>query len=138
MHQFKNALNINDLHDLGFIGNKFTWRRGQNEQSGIFEKFDRAYCSSTRMDLFPNACVWHLPFLSSDHCLILLDLMPLISHQNFLKQLGSNVGGWPRKISRLLCNIFGMFWWDELEVRFKITPCRAFLWPLKNGLLPRD
>lgn len=58
--------------DLGFLGPKFTWERG-NPVSGIIrERLDLVLCSIGWRSLFPVAGVRVLPRYSSNHSLLLL------------------------------------------------------------------
>jgi hypothetical protein len=54
--------------DLGYVGNKFTWKRGQ-----IRERLDRAVGNAGWSNLFPHSGVHHLTSTGSDHRPILVD-----------------------------------------------------------------
>ena len=57
------------LQDVGFVGHKFTWRRGVTEA-----RLDRFVSNVQWCEQFLNARVFHLPSYKSDHCPILLKL----------------------------------------------------------------
>lgn len=65
---FQQALNDCDLQDMGFIGEKFTWQRGQ-----IRERLDRGVCNQRWSQMFPNAGLFNLEFSRSDHRPLLID-----------------------------------------------------------------
>lgn len=69
---------INDLSliDMGFKGNRFTWRRGLVESTFVAKRLDRVlFCAHARLK-WQEALVSHLPFLSSDHAPLYLQLCP--------------------------------------------------------------
>ncbi|XP_028556656.1 uncharacterized protein LOC114581196 [Dendrobium catenatum] len=65
----------NDLHDLGFIGPRFTWTNNKAKNSKIWVRLDRVLMNSEGLRLAPLATIKHLLRLSSDHCPMLLNLM---------------------------------------------------------------
>lgn len=69
---------INDLSliDLGFCGNKFTWRRGREESSFVAKRLDRVLCCAHTRLQWQEAVVTHLPFLASDHAPMYVQLSP--------------------------------------------------------------
>ncbi|XP_026459447.1 uncharacterized protein LOC113360117 [Papaver somniferum] len=60
------------LFDLSFIVNPFTWSNHRSGDSLILERLDRALVNQTWSDFFPNAIIYHLISLASDHVHILL------------------------------------------------------------------
>ncbi|XP_021829150.1 uncharacterized protein LOC110769479 [Prunus avium] len=66
---FKSWFDANDLIDLGFTGQKFTWSNNR-----VFERLDRAICNMSWMGAFLEANVIHLPRTKSDHCPIKINL----------------------------------------------------------------
>ncbi|WCJ44055.1 RNA binding RNA-directed DNA polymerase [Euphorbia peplus] len=72
---FQEFMRNASLHDLGFFGPRFTWKRGF-----LFQRLDRALCNSDFLIKFPNATVQHLVRIKSDHRPILISLN-LRSHQ---------------------------------------------------------
>ncbi|XP_031105865.1 uncharacterized protein LOC116010543 [Ipomoea triloba] len=71
---FKNWIFREALIDLGFEGQKFTWRRGRERETFKGARLDRALCSMEWMDCMPHTKVIHLTALGSDHCPILIDM----------------------------------------------------------------
>jgi hypothetical protein len=68
MNAFRDALVDCDLKDLGYLGDRFTWRRGR-----IRERLDRAVANPGFMNMMPNVAVTNMKFQRSDHRPILLD-----------------------------------------------------------------
>ncbi|KAL4348355.1 hypothetical protein GQ457_17G006980 [Hibiscus cannabinus] len=56
------------LVDMGFIGPKFTWRRG-----AIFQRLDHCLCNMAWCNSFPESAIRHLLRLGSDHRPIMLE-----------------------------------------------------------------
>ncbi|KAG7599606.1 Endonuclease/exonuclease/phosphatase superfamily [Arabidopsis suecica] len=64
------------LIDMGFRGNKFTWRRGKEESTFVAKRLDRILCCPQARLQWQEAIVSHLPFLSSDHAPLYIQLCP--------------------------------------------------------------
>ncbi|XP_020705269.2 uncharacterized protein LOC110116137 [Dendrobium catenatum] len=64
----------NDLHDLGFLGPKYTWSNNKSGNSKIWVRLDRVLMNSEGLRLDSLAMVKHLIWLASDHCPLLLNL----------------------------------------------------------------
>jgi hypothetical protein len=62
MQNFRDALNVCNLEDMGDNGDIFTWRRGR-----IRERLDRAVCNNRWGDMFPMAGALNENFSKSDH-----------------------------------------------------------------------
>ncbi|XP_031124225.1 uncharacterized protein LOC116026939 [Ipomoea triloba] len=71
---FKNWIFTEALVDLGFMGQKFTWRRGREEGTFKGARLDRALCSMDWVERMCETRVVHLTTIASDHCPILIDL----------------------------------------------------------------
>ncbi|KAI9111950.1 hypothetical protein K1719_017640 [Acacia pycnantha] len=67
--EFCSFVNDADLHDLGFVGPPFTWKR-----IGVESRLDRVLGSTTWQETFPDAVVKHLNWYKSDHQPLLLQL----------------------------------------------------------------
>ena len=73
---FGDWINENSLIDMGFKGNKFTWKRGYVESNFIAKRLDRIFCCAHARLKWQEATVSHLPFLSSDHVPLFVQLSP--------------------------------------------------------------
>ncbi|CAA7044678.1 unnamed protein product [Microthlaspi erraticum] len=71
---------INDLSliDMGFRGNMFTWKRGKLERNFVAKRLDRVLCCAHTRLKWQETVVTHLPFLSSDHAPLYVQLSPEI------------------------------------------------------------
>ena len=68
MVAFQQAIDDCNLHDMGFVGDIFTWRRGR-----IRGRLDRGLVNDGWSSLFPNANLEHCNFNHSDHRPLLVD-----------------------------------------------------------------
>ncbi|XP_026429991.1 uncharacterized protein LOC113326483 [Papaver somniferum] len=64
---FKDFIQDRSLVDLGYIGPAFTWSNGATLSEPIYEKLDRAMCTTNWILMFKDTEVLHLPRISSDH-----------------------------------------------------------------------
>jgi hypothetical protein len=62
--------------DLGFAGNKFTWSNKRWGRHAIREILDRGIASMNWRIAFPEATIFQLGTVKSDHCPLLLDTWP--------------------------------------------------------------
>jgi hypothetical protein len=62
MQNFRDVLTDCNLHDIGFMGDQFTWRRGR-----IRERLDRALANTPWNNRHPEAMLHHLEAMQSDH-----------------------------------------------------------------------
>ncbi|KAI0497161.1 hypothetical protein KFK09_020383 [Dendrobium nobile] len=69
----------NDLHDLGFVGPRFTWTNNKEGNSRIWVRLDRILMNSAGLADAPLAKVRHLGCVASDHSPLLLTISPRIS-----------------------------------------------------------
>ncbi|KAL8140943.1 hypothetical protein V2J09_006964 [Rumex salicifolius] len=74
---FSDWINNLDLIDMGFIGHKFTWWRGSDQNSIIAATLDRTFCNSSWRIQFPEATIHHLSAGHSDHSPLLIRLTRL-------------------------------------------------------------
>lgn len=65
--EFGNWISEMSLIDMGFKGNKYTWRRGKAGSSFIAKRLDRVLCCAQVRLNWQEARVSHLPVLASDH-----------------------------------------------------------------------
>ncbi|KAG7585751.1 Pentatricopeptide repeat [Arabidopsis thaliana x Arabidopsis arenosa] len=73
---FGDWINESMLIDMGFRGNKFTWRRGKAQNTFIAKRLDRVLCCAQTRLRWQEAVVQHLPFLASDHAPLYIQLSP--------------------------------------------------------------
>jgi hypothetical protein len=68
MDRFKQALEVFELHDLGFEGDVFTWRNKQTTRNThIRERLDRAVANFEWLESFPLVHVKNGDPFHSDH-----------------------------------------------------------------------
>ncbi|KAI0491478.1 hypothetical protein KFK09_025738 [Dendrobium nobile] len=67
----------NDLHDLGFLGLRYTWSNNKNGSSKIWVRLDRVLMKSEGLRLAPLVIVKHLIRIASGHCPLLLNFTPI-------------------------------------------------------------
>ncbi|XP_020701897.1 uncharacterized protein LOC110113597 [Dendrobium catenatum] len=70
----KNFMINNDLHEVGYMGPKFTWCNNKFGGAQILEKLDRCLIHSTVLNSIHLALVKHLSRIASDLCPILLEI----------------------------------------------------------------
>lgn len=68
---FKKWIDRAAVIDMGFQGPMFTWTNNT-----VKERLDRCICNDDWRLLFPEAKVFHLARMSSDHCPLLIKLFP--------------------------------------------------------------
>lgn len=73
---FGEWINELSLIDMGFKGNKFTWRRGRVESTFVAKRLDRILCCAHARLKWQEAVVTHLPVMASDHAPLYLQLSP--------------------------------------------------------------
>ena len=73
MLAFRNVLDECGLMDLGFVGDKFTWK-GKRAGGLVLERLDRALASNGWFALNPGTKVRHLNSFSSDHKAMVIHL----------------------------------------------------------------
>ncbi|XP_016669937.1 uncharacterized protein [Gossypium hirsutum] len=73
MDAFRTLLTDCHLVDVGYIGNWFTWKRGNLPETNIQERLDRGVTNEDWLSLFLDAIIQHLPHSFSDHCPLLIN-----------------------------------------------------------------
>lgn len=66
----------NFIIDMGFRGNPFTWKRGKVVNTYVAKRLDRVLCCAHARLKWQEAVVTHLPFFSSDHAPLYVQLEP--------------------------------------------------------------
>ncbi|KAL0420929.1 UNVERIFIED_CONTAM: hypothetical protein Slati_3115800 [Sesamum latifolium] len=74
MRNFRHALEVCELHDVGCTGDSFTWSNRHISPHTVLKRLDRACANLGWSHLFPNATVIHLPVMCSDHKALLIQL----------------------------------------------------------------
>lgn len=72
MDDFREALELNNLANLGYQGYPFTWNNKQPSKANTKERLDQAIASGDWRDKFPLTTVTHLSSYASDHLPIIL------------------------------------------------------------------
>jgi hypothetical protein len=96
LQAFHDMLSECALNDVGFVGDLFTWRRGQ-----IRERLDRAIANLQWSNLYPQSMLVNSESIRSDHRPIVMDTHYLVppdngSKKNDLRQDGSRKIRWRR------------------------------------------
>ncbi len=63
------------LHDLGYVGNSFTWRNKKDANAFVTARLDRMMALSTWIEEFIGDVVTHLAVQNSDHYPFILDIL---------------------------------------------------------------
>ncbi|KAA3480901.1 reverse transcriptase [Gossypium australe] len=79
MEAFRYALDECQLMDIGYSGTWFTWERGNLLETNIRKRLDRGVANDRWMVLFPRGNVQHLPYTTSDHCPLLINIDNVVS-----------------------------------------------------------
>lgn len=73
---FKECLDNCGMIDIGFSGPRFTWTIKREIQAHIQERIDRFFVNASWCLLYPDAKVVHLTRCHSNHCPVMLDMLP--------------------------------------------------------------
>lgn len=73
---FKEYLDNCNMIDIGFSGPRFTWTHKREVHALIQERLDRFFVNPSWCLLYPEARVMHLTRCHSDHCPVMLDMLP--------------------------------------------------------------
>ncbi|KAL2902110.1 hypothetical protein RDABS01_027192 [Bienertia sinuspersici] len=68
--EWKNACLVKEVH---YTGIQFTWSNNQENEDQVQERLDKAYINEEWETLFPEAKVWNLPRILSNHGPIILE-----------------------------------------------------------------
>ena len=100
-NDFKNFISANQLVDLGYEGQPWTWCNNWGNEEEIKQRLHRAMSSADWIKTFENAKCSHIKTSASDHCALMIDTKPTVERKNKGSSLirdGSNM----RKYLRLL------------------------------------
>ena len=73
---FKECLDNCNMIDIGFSGPRFTWTHKREVHALIQERLDRFFVNPSWCLLYLEARVMHLTRCHSDHCPVMLDMLP--------------------------------------------------------------
>ncbi|KAL0405585.1 UNVERIFIED_CONTAM: hypothetical protein Slati_3872400 [Sesamum latifolium] len=74
VRRFREVIEETKLHNLGYIGPKFTWSNNREAPTTVCERLDRAFACHRWKSRFPTAKVTHLPRIYSDHRPIVIEI----------------------------------------------------------------
>ena len=74
----KECLDKCNMIDIGFLGPWFTWTNKREVQALIQERIDRIFVNPSMCLLYPDARVVHLTRCHSNHCPMLLEVVPRV------------------------------------------------------------
>lgn len=74
--RFKEYLDNCNMIDIGFSGPRFTWTNKREVQALIQVRLDRFFVNPSWFLLYPEARVMHLARCHSDHCPVMIELLP--------------------------------------------------------------
>lgn len=81
MEAFRTTVEDCDLNDLGYLGDRFTWRNKREGQQFTKERLDRGFANSKWQDLFPFHSVSHELALCSDPRPIVINMAKQMLHE---------------------------------------------------------
>ncbi|XP_071916215.1 uncharacterized protein [Coffea arabica] len=74
---FKHFIADNDLIDVGFDGNPWTWCNNWENEGEIKQRLDRMLCTPTGFQRFDKTRCKHVDNYSSDHSMLVVDTEPV-------------------------------------------------------------
>lgn len=63
---FNNFINSNNLIDVSFLDNPFTWHNRREKYAAVFSRLDRALINHLWIRLYPFPYIEHLPIIGCD------------------------------------------------------------------------
>lgn len=81
MMAFRDAPDECGFMDLGFIGDKYTWR-GKRAGGLVLERLDKAVATNEWFSLYPGTKIKHLNTHSSDHKAIVIKMEGILPRPN--------------------------------------------------------
>ncbi|KAI0513662.1 hypothetical protein KFK09_009692 [Dendrobium nobile] len=76
----------NDLHDVDYIGSRFTWCNNKSGSARILERLDRCLLNSIALNQINQPIVRHLSRITSDHCPIVFKMFDQIIQKTKLQR----------------------------------------------------
>ncbi|KAK9942661.1 hypothetical protein M0R45_008314 [Rubus argutus] len=74
----RHFLDTNNLIDIGFKGQRFTWAKKAFGDVVLQERLDRSLINDDWLLAWPESCVTHLTRIGSDHCPLLFEHCPIL------------------------------------------------------------
>lgn len=84
---FKNIVTTRDLHDPGFVGYPYAWRRGKGNNEDVEKRLDWALTSISWIQAFLSCKANHIPFMLLDHSPILIPISHKTQFHNLKNKL---------------------------------------------------
>ncbi|KAK9912300.1 hypothetical protein M0R45_036169 [Rubus argutus] len=76
-HRFlREFMDTNDLIDVPFKGQRFTWSNNWPGDGLIMIRLDRGVVNTQWLERWPSMCVLHSPMIGSDHCPLIFESDP--------------------------------------------------------------
>lgn len=126
---FRECLSRCGLHDLGFVGQRYTWCNGRFGEQRTKLRLDRMVASESWSEKFPEARVHHFATSISDHCLLTLFLYRRQPHKPvrkrfFFEAMWTREGGCREVIEEAQDPM-----WRDLEFRLtdRLKSCKEHL-----------
>ena len=130
MEAFRDTLAICDLFDLGFSGVPWTYDNKQAGHRNVRVRLDRAVATASWSDMFEHAEVEHLTSPCSDHCPVLLKVVPVVSGRTTQKILRYEIM-WEREES--LGDVI-MTSWDNAPAKSDLSSVASALRGVMHSL----
>ncbi|XP_059433934.1 uncharacterized protein LOC132167054 [Corylus avellana] len=139
IRDFQQTMERCQLHDLGFLGPKFTWSNKREDGHFIMERLDRAIANQAWMTSYPNYGVEVLANHTSDHAPINVQLCIVRRDQWRLEKKFFYAAGWGKKDSHN--NLIKSVWREKglasnpwMSFSAKIGRCKKVItrWQIKE------
>nr|XP_027093667.1 uncharacterized protein LOC113714070 [Coffea arabica] len=80
-NDFKNFISANQLVDLGYEGQPWTWCNNWGNEGEIKQRLDKAMSSAVWIKTFENAKCSHIKAYALDHCALMIDTRPIVERK---------------------------------------------------------
>jgi len=119
MANFREALNVCELTDLGFTGTPYTYSNKREGRQNVKVHLDRAVADNAWRDIFGEAQLKHLVSCRSDHFPVLLQFEQEVrvlrkTDQQDMKSCGSETKPFQMSYKRLGCTLHVVEIWVRL------------------------
>ncbi|XP_020705561.1 uncharacterized protein LOC110116355 [Dendrobium catenatum] len=126
----------NDLHEIGFIGQRFTWCNNKSGGARILERLDRCFLNSFALNHFSQLTVRHLARIASDHSPLVLNLCNSSSFKKRSIIFEDVWASYPASFAVVKrewsknCKVF--------QLKVKQRNCRLEEWPKQKNILKQE